>query len=72
METLIHCPECHEDMNSADWEANNSCCTHCGSEVGSWHEQRREYDLKPLARVHRRLELAPFLRNYGQAEVRYA
>ncbi len=33
METMIQCNRCQEDMNEADWEANQHCCLHCGSKL---------------------------------------
>jgi len=65
METLIHCPHCQEDINSADWEANHGICPHCGTEAepdwGLFGAGRRR--VEPLARARRRLELQPLLRS---------
>lgn len=44
METMIQCPRCQEELNQADWEANQGCCLHCGRSIEStahWVRQRR-------------------------------
>lgn len=60
MNTMIHCPTCSEEMNHADWEANNGCCYHCGSPIHSpedWIQQRRS-----LGALRSRLDLRPNFR----------
>lgn len=44
METMIQCHNCQEELNQADWEANEGCCLHCGRSVessGHWISQRQ-------------------------------
>lgn len=52
METLIHCRNCGEDSNQADWEAARRCCTHCGEATGSLAR-----GLEALAWLRSRMEL---------------
>ena len=35
METIVHCRNCGEDTNRADWEAARRCCAHCGEATGA-------------------------------------
>jgi hypothetical protein len=53
MDTLIHCPHCHEDMNPADWSANHGCCCHCGWRTGDPATARRRP--APFGRLRVRL-----------------
>jgi hypothetical protein len=61
MSHQIHCHECHEDLNAADWEANGGCCTACGSLLSpaefAWSN--------PLQRLRRRMELFHDLKPAG-------
>ncbi len=52
METIIHCRNCGEDANRADWEAAQGCCTHCGEPSGTIARGR-----DALAALRERLEL---------------
>ena len=52
METLVHCRNCGEDANRADWEAARWCCTHCGETVGTMSR-----GLEALAALRERMEL---------------
>ncbi|MEM6885376.1 MAG: hypothetical protein AAF571_10115 [Verrucomicrobiota bacterium] len=57
MNTMIQCPTCCEELNHADWEANDGCCFHCGEAIESpsdWIQQRRS-----LGALRSRLELRP-------------
>lgn len=52
METLVHCRNCGEDTNRADWEAARRCCAHCGETAGAVAR-----GLDALATLRERLEL---------------
>ena len=52
METLVHCRNCGEDTNRADWEAARRCCVHCGESAGAVAR-----GLDALAALRERLEL---------------
>ncbi|MEM6823153.1 MAG: hypothetical protein AAF558_14575 [Verrucomicrobiota bacterium] len=57
MNNIIHCPICQEDMNPADWEANEGCCCHCGREIaspGDWANHRQGFNV-----LRSRLDLQP-------------
>jgi len=44
MNTMIQCPHCYEETNSADWEACHGHCHACGREIDSptrWVRSRR-------------------------------
>jgi rRNA maturation protein Nop10 len=56
MNTLIHCPECGEDTNVADWLALRNCCAHCGAETHPVRP-RVHRGLVPLVRLRKRLAL---------------
>lgn len=65
MDTLVHCQHCQEDTNTADWEANQGVCPHCGKGTEpQWSALltggRRAHTLGSL---RRRLELQPLLRS---------
>jgi len=52
METLVHCRNCGEDTNRADWEAAQNRCAHCGETAGAVARS-----LDALAALRERLEL---------------
>jgi len=52
METIVHCRNCGEDTNRADWEAARCCCTHCGESAGAVAR-----GLDALASLRQRMEL---------------
>jgi len=52
METLVHCRNCGEDTNRADWEAARRCCVHCGEAAGAVAR-----GLDALAALRERMEL---------------
>ena len=52
METLVHCRNCGEDTNRADWEAARRSCAHCGEPVGTLSR-----GLEALAALRDRMEL---------------
>jgi len=55
METLVHCRNCGEDSNRADWEAARQCCVHCGEAPGA---MARGLDALATLRARMELELA--------------
>ena len=55
METIVHCRNCGEDTNRADWEAARKCCAHCGESTGV---AARGWDALALLRERMELELA--------------
>ena len=59
-ETYIYCPLCSGDMNSADWEANEGHCLHCGSSALPENPMRRQRR-NPLSAVRRQLEIRSLL-----------
>jgi endogenous inhibitor of DNA gyrase (YacG/DUF329 family) len=63
METLIQCPHCQEDSNTADVEAHHGNCPHCGGEVETSWQSAFHSRPNPLARLRTRLELQPYLRS---------
>lgn len=64
METMIQCNRCQEDMNEADWEANQYCCLHCGSKLpGAISEFTRPRRFAPLTT---RLEFSRIFQPVGR------
>ncbi|MDX6767675.1 MAG: hypothetical protein SFU85_12910 [Candidatus Methylacidiphilales bacterium] len=63
METLIQCPHCQEDSNSADVDALHGHCPHCGLGIDHGWEAAFTGRRHPLARLRQRLELQPLLRS---------
>ncbi|NJK90913.1 MAG: hypothetical protein HC904_03180 [Blastochloris sp.] len=62
MEHNIHCPHCQEDMNHADWEANNGQCLHCDHNIEpEWQVIRRQRN--PLTQARHRIQLQTLLRS---------
>ena len=55
METLVHCRNCGEDTNRADFEAARGCCPHCGETAGP---VARGLDALAALRARMELELA--------------
>lgn len=57
----IHCFECGEEINPADFRATQGRCPYCGASV-DWPINRFETGLEALRRVRIRLELQEYLR----------
>jgi hypothetical protein len=67
METMIQCNRCQEDMNEADWEANERCCLHCGSKLpGTISEMIQPRHFEPLKT---RLEFSRLFVPVGRAMI---
>lgn len=63
METLIQCPHCQEDSNTADIDASHGHCPHCGQIVENEWQSVFNRRVHPLTRLRERLELQPLLRS---------
>lgn len=61
MTSMIQCPHCQEDMNPADWEANEQFCISCGRPTENPVPRHRRR-LIPLISLRKKLEAQVMLR----------